>query len=94
MMLLKKPMYDKLLTRFNTIDTSGFFFKTQYNTDKSALEKKSMTQITKYLMLVFLLKTDYNVKITEIEGKISSIIGLSTTSTLNILKKRYPTAVI
>ena len=33
-------MYDKLVTKINTLDISAFVFKTQYNTDKSGLEKK------------------------------------------------------
>ena len=36
----KKTVYDKLVTKFNTINTNGFVLKTQYNTDKSGLEKK------------------------------------------------------
>ena len=33
-------MYDKLVTKANAIDNSGLDLKTQYNTDKSDLEKK------------------------------------------------------
>ena len=36
----KKTEYDKLGTKVNTINASGFVLKTQYNTDKSGLEKK------------------------------------------------------
>ena len=39
-MLLKKPVYNKLVTKVNNIDTTGFFLKTKYDTDKSELEKK------------------------------------------------------
>ena len=39
-------------------------------------------------------KTGYNVKITEIEGKIPCIIGLATLVLLMLLKIRYPTLVI
>ena len=38
MVLLKKN--DKLVTKVNAIDTSIFVSKTQYNTDKSGIEKK------------------------------------------------------
>ena len=31
-------MFDKLVTKVNNIDTSGFFLKTKYETDKSDLE--------------------------------------------------------
>ena len=40
MMLLKKTVYDKLVTKVNNIDISGFALKTKYHTDKSDLEKK------------------------------------------------------
>ena len=33
-------MYDKLVTKVNTIDTSGFVLKTKFDKDKSDLEKK------------------------------------------------------
>ena len=49
-------MYDKLATKFNVIDTSELVSKTQYNTDKSGLEKKIDDAEVKYLILVFLLK--------------------------------------
>ena len=31
-------MFDKLVTKVNNIDTSGFVLKTKYETDKSDLE--------------------------------------------------------
>ena len=34
-MLLKKTVYDKLVAKVNTIDTSGFVLKTKYDADKS-----------------------------------------------------------
>ena len=39
-MLLKKTMYDKLVAKVNSIDTSGFVLKINYDTDKSELENK------------------------------------------------------
>ena len=36
----KKTVYDKLVTKLNNIDTSGFVLKTKYHTGKSNLEKK------------------------------------------------------
>ena len=33
-------MYDKLVLKVNTINTSGFVLKTKYDTDKLDLEKK------------------------------------------------------
>ena len=34
-------MYDKLVTKVNNIDTTGFVLKTKYETDRSDLEKKT-----------------------------------------------------
>ena len=46
-------------------------------------------QAKKILILVDLFKkTDYNAKITEIEGKISSISPLATTATLTAIENR------
>ena len=40
MILLKKDVYDKLITKINNVDTSGFILKTKYGTDKSESENK------------------------------------------------------
>ena len=37
--VVKKTVDDKLVTKVKAIDTNGFALKTQYNTDKSGLEK-------------------------------------------------------
>ena len=47
--VVKKNVYDKLVAKINNIDTSGFVLKTNYDTNKSELEKK-------FLILVMLLK--------------------------------------
>ena len=59
-------MYDKLVKKVNNIDTSGFPLKTNYETDKSELEKKipDTTELVR--------KTNYNNKISKIESKIPS----------------------
>ena len=44
-------------------------------------------------MLEELLKRDYNAKITEIEGKIPSINGLSTTDPLNAFENKIPNVI-
>ena len=38
--VVKKDVYDKLVTKVNNIDTSDFVLKTKYNTDKTELENK------------------------------------------------------
>ena len=37
---VKKTVYDKLVTKVNIVDTSGFVLKTKYDIDKSELENK------------------------------------------------------
>ena len=39
--VVKKTVYDKLITKVNNIDTSGIVLKTKYNTDESDFEKKN-----------------------------------------------------
>ena len=36
----KKTVYDKLVAKVNSIDTSGFLLRTKYDSDKRELEKK------------------------------------------------------
>ena len=38
--VVKKTEYNKLVTKVDNVDTTGFVLKTTYNTDKSDLEKK------------------------------------------------------
>ena len=38
--VVKKTEYNKLVTKVNNIDTTGFLLKTKYDTDESDLEKK------------------------------------------------------
>ena len=68
---VKKTVYDKLVTKVNNIDTSKFVLKTEYDGNKSELEKK--TPDTSGIVK----KLDYNAKITELENKIPSISGLA-----------------
>ena len=79
MKLLKKTVYDKLVTKVHAIDTSRFILKTKYDTGKSNLENNINTN-------GLVQKTDYNAKITEIESKISSIFGLATTAALTAVE--------
>ena len=52
----KKTVYDKLVTKVNNIDTTGFVLKTKYDTDKSDLEKEINDTDKKFLIQVHLLK--------------------------------------
>ena len=82
--VVKKNIYDKLVTKVNSIDTSGFVLKTKYDTDKSELENKipDTSGLVK--------KTDYNTKITEIEGKIPDISNLATKTALATVENKIP----
>ena len=39
--VIKKDVYDKLVAKVNSINTSGFVLKTKYDTDKLELENKA-----------------------------------------------------
>ena len=86
-------MYNKLVTKLNNINTSGFVLKTKYDTDKSDLEKKISDAEKKILDTTRLIKkkTDLNTKISAIEDKIRSIIGLATNSALTVVENKIPT---
>ena len=87
MRLLKKTVYDKLVAKVNNIDASGFILKTKYDADKLELGKKIPdTNLVK--------KSDYNTKISEIEGKILSISNLATTSVLTAVENKFLVLVI
>ena len=38
--VVKKTVYDKLVAKVNSIDTSGFVLKSKYDTDKSEVENE------------------------------------------------------
>ena len=72
--------------KLKAIDPSGFVLKTQYDADKSGLEKKINDTDKKYLILLdFLKKNKLQRKITKIEGNIPNITGLATTATRNVV---------
>ena len=39
--VIKKTVYNKLVAKVNSVDTSRFVLKTKYDTDKTELEKNS-----------------------------------------------------
>ena len=83
-MLLKKTVYDKLVAKVNSIDTSAFVLKTKYDTDKSESENKIRDTSG------FVKKTDYNIKITEIERKIPDGSNLATKTALITVENKIP----
>ena len=92
--VVKKIVHDKLITKVNVIDTSGFVLKTQYGTDKLGLEKKvkdadkkkKKKKISWYQRIA--KKSDYNVEISEIEGKIPGIAGLAATAAFTAVQNK------
>ena len=71
-------MYDKLVAKVNNIDTSDFVLKTNYQTDKTELEKKipDVTNLVK--------KT----KLTELENKIPDVSSLATKTALTAVENK------
>ena len=82
--VVKKDVYDKLVTKVNNIDTTGFVLRTKYSTDKSELENKIPD--TNGLVK----KTDYDAKITEIKGKIPDVSNLATKTALTTAENKIP----
>ena len=77
---VKKAVYDKLATKVNNIDTSGFVLKTKHQTDKGKLEKKT-PDVTD-----FVKKT----KLTELENKIPDVSSLVTKTALTVVENKIP----
>ena len=76
----KKTVYDQLVTKVNNIDTSNFVLKTNYQTDKTELEKKipDMTDFVK------------EAKLTELENKFLDISNLATKIALTTVENKIP----
>ena len=89
--VVKKTEYNKLVTIVDNIDITNFVKKTNKKEMDQILKIKLIKQTKKYLMLlVWLKKTDFNTKVTEIEGKITSITGLATNSELTAVENKIP----
>ena len=80
--VVKKDVYNKLVTKVNNIDASGFVLKTKYDADKSELDNQipDTSDVAK--------KTDYNIKITKIKGKIPDISNLATETALTSVENK------
>ena len=82
--VVKKTVYDKLVSKVNSIVTSRFVLKNKNETDKTGLENKipDTSGLVK--------KTAYHAKITDIDGKIPSISGLATNAALTVVECKIP----
>ena len=77
---VKKTVYNKLVANGNNIDTSDFVLKTNYNTDKTELEKK-IPNVTDFVK---------KAKLTELENKIPDISNLATKTALTTVENKIP----
>ena len=82
--VVKKTEYDKLFAKVDNIHASDFVLKTQYNTDKTELEKKIPDTNG------FVKKANYKTKITELENKIPDISNLAAKTTLTTAENKIP----
>ena len=82
--VVKKTVYDTLVAKVNSIDTSRFVLKTKYDRDKPDVENKipDTSGLVK--------KTDY----TKIEDKVPSICGLATNTALTADENKIPNIVV
>ena len=82
--VVKKTVYDKLVAKVNSTDTSGFVWKTKHDTDKLEIEKK----IPNTSDLVW--KTEYIAKFIELEGKFPDLGSLATKTALTTVENKIP----
>ena len=71
--IVKQTVYDKLVTRLNNIDTSGFVLKTKYDTDNQIQKMKLVIQTKKFLILVDLLK-NHNIILGLLKQQVKHLI--------------------
>ena len=76
--IVKKTVYDKLVAKVNNTDTSDFALKTNYQREKTKLEKK-IPQVTD-----FVKKT----KLTKLENKNPNISNLAIKTALTIAQNK------
>ena len=74
--VIKKTVYDKLVVKVNNIDNSDFVLKTNYNADKTELEKKipDVTDLEKKIPDISNLAT--KAAFTNVKNKIPDVSSL------------------
>ena len=81
------------------VDTSSFALKTNLANLKTEVDKLDIDKLVPVLVDLSklsdivkndVIKSDYNSKITEIEGKIPDIINLATKTSLNTVENKIP----
>ena len=78
--VVKKTVYDKLVTKVDNIDTSDFVLKTNYNAYKTELEKK-IPNVTDFAK---------KPKLTKLENKIPDISNWATKTALTTVENKIP----
>ena len=78
--VVKKDVYDKLVAKVDNIDTSDFVLKTNYQIDKTELEKK-IPDVTEFVK---------KVKLTELKNKIPHIRHFATKTALTTVENEIP----
>ena len=89
--VVKKPFYDQLVAKVNNIDTSDIVLKTNYQTDKTELEKKirDVTDFVKTAKLTELDKIPHvsilatKTALTSVKNKISDVSSLVKKTSYN-----------
>ena len=76
--VVKKSVYDKLVAKVNNIDTSDFVLKTNYQTNKTELEKKipDVSNLVK------------KAKLTELENKIPDVSSFAKKASLTAVENK------
>ena len=69
-----------MIAKVNNIDTSDLVLKTNYNADKTKLEKK-IPDVTDFIK---------KVKFTELENKIPDVSNLATKTALTTVENKIP----
>ena len=89
--VVKKTEYNKLVTKVDNSDTTNFVKKNKYEKNGSDFEDK-ISKIAKKISDIsgLVKKTDFDTKVTEIEGKKPSITGLPTNSELTAVENKIP----
>ena len=74
--VVKKTVYDKLVTKVNATDTSGFVLKTQFNNNKSVLEKKTNDADKKLLDISVLVQKKQIIMQKSLKLKVKYLVFL------------------
>ena len=87
--VVKMTEYNKLVTLVDNIDTTNFVKKTKYEKDGTDFEDKINKRDIKIPGVSCLVKkTDFNTKVTVIEGKILDVSSLVTKSALTVVENK------